>query len=223
MQAVRKSENGKVERYCSKCSEKSVKVIELVEDTKFLERLKNNFRAGRAEKPLRSLSRSLNVSELDLHEILKFLDDKGNLAYGYYDKIEKMYVRTHLTEDIDPELLVDMIYQSYAYDIFGAKGLTNYISLGRQTSVRKVIQSLHELRKKERIRGYKKGARWLWRLPKPEEDKNTPFFPPKKIKEEIQKEEEEEETEETEEEDIVYDDEEEDGGVYFADPENDDD
>jgi hypothetical protein len=119
------------------------------------------------------------MQEPQIHDILKALDDVGKLPYGYYDKIEKLYVRTHLTDDIPDELMIDMIKQSYGYEIFGAKGLSNYISLGKNTSVRKVLQSLHGLRKKGLLRGYKKNVNWLFRLPTLNEDPSSPFFPKK--------------------------------------------
>ena len=75
--------------------------------------------------------------------------------------------------------MIDMIKQSYGYDIFGAKGLSGYISLGKHTSVRKVLQNLHGLRKKGLLRGHKRGINWLWRLPKTDEEPTTPFFPKK--------------------------------------------
>lgn len=179
MQIIRNAETSEIRQFCSKCSDIPDKVIELINDEPFLEKLKKNFRIGREEKPLRSLARILNIPEMQLHEVLKELDNKG-LPYGYYDKIEKVYIRTHLTEDISEELLIDMVVQSYGYEIFGAKGLTNYISLGKQTSVRKILQSLHEVRRKGLMRGFKKGNRWLWRHPRPGESSNAPFFPKKK-------------------------------------------
>lgn len=227
----RRTSDGKVVQFCSACSDTPEAVQTLVDDEEFLLKLKNMVRQGRAEKPLRSLARNLSIPELRLHEVLKGLDDAGNLPYGYYDKIEKLYVRTHLTDDIPPELMIDMIKQSFGWDIFGAKMLANYISLGRYTTTRKVLKSLHGLRKKGLLRGYKRGARWLWRLPKPGEDPQASFFPPKKEKpaeEEVVKTEdtgEEGEGEGEEEEEEEWDEEEEQDDskmVYFADPEADD-
>ena len=175
----RKNVDGKYVLVCNTCSTVPDTVKDLTTDEAFYNKLKNVFRSGRAEKQLKTLARTLSIPENQLHDTLKSLDDQGRLPYGYYDKIERMYVRTHLTDEISEDLMVDMIKQSYGYDIFGAKGLSNYISLGKQTSVRKVLQNLHSLRKKGMLRGYKRGINWLWRLPKPEEDPSTPFFPKK--------------------------------------------
>ena len=175
----RKNAEGKLVLVCSSCSETPEAVKDLTQDEAFYNKLRNTFRSGRAEKQLKTISRTLSIPENRLHDTLKALDDEGRLPYGYYDKIERLYVRTHLTDEISDELMVDMIKQSYGYDIFGAKGLSNYISLGKHTSVRKVLQNLHGLRKKGIIRGYKRGINWLWRLPKADEEPNTPFFPKK--------------------------------------------
>ena len=228
VQAIRKLDNGKVERFSSKCSKTPETIQVLAEDKDFFDKLKSVLRSGRNEKPLKSLARILNKEEAELHEVLKVMDKKS-LPYGYYDKIDKIYVRTHLTEDIPEDLLLDLISKCYDYQIFGAKGLTDYISMGRETTIRKVIQALHEARKKEKVKGLKKGNRWLWRLPKPDEDPISAFFPPKKPKEEINKEDLEEEKEkhdqsedfDEQQREFVNDDLAEDGGVYFADPEDD--
>ena len=179
----RKNSEGKYVLICNNCSALPETIVDLTTDENFHNKLKNTFRSGRAEKQLKTLSRTLSIPEGQLHDALKTLDDQGRLPYGYYDKIERLYVRTHLTDEISEDLMVDMIKQSYGYDIFGAKGLSNYISLGKQTSVRKVLQNLHSLRKKGIIRGYKRGINWLWRLPKPGEESNTPFFPKKEASE----------------------------------------
>jgi hypothetical protein len=175
----RKNAEGKIILSCNSCSSLTEVVKSLTDDEAFFNKLKNLCRSGRAEKQLKTLARSLSIPETQLHDVLKTFDDQGRLPYGYYDKIERIYVRTHLTDEIPEELVVDMIKQSYGYDIFGAKGLSNYISLGKNTSVRKVLQSLHGLRKKGLLRGYKRGMNWLWRLPRADEESTTPFFPKK--------------------------------------------
>lgn len=248
----RKNSDGKYVLMCNNCSALPDTVIDLTTDEAFYNKLKNTFRSGRAEKQLKTLARTLSLPEGQLHDTLKSLDDQGRLPYGYYDKIERLYVRTHLTDEISEDLMIDMIKQSYGYDIFGAKGLSNYISLGKQTSVRKVLQNLHSLRKKGLLRGYKRGINWLWRLPKAGEEPNTPFFPKKEGSEDSgdsslskrsrrkksadssdeeadskdSEELDESEGENSDDEDINYDEEEEQDDskmVYFADPEDDDD
>ena len=175
----RKNADGKFVLVCKTCSDTPTAVKDLAEDEVFFNKLKNICRSGRAEKQLKTLARSLSLPENQLHDALKALDDQGRLPYGYYDKIERLYVRTHLTDEISDDVMIDMIKQSYGYDIFGAKGLSNYISLGKHTSVRKTLQTLHGLRKKNLLRGHKRGVNWLWRLPKPGEDLTAPFFPKK--------------------------------------------
>ncbi|MHA2104422.1 MAG: hypothetical protein ACW981_13425 [Candidatus Hodarchaeales archaeon] len=61
-----------------------------------------------------------------------------------------------------------MILQSYGFKTFHHQGLTGFIRAGRQIPSRKVLNVLHQLRKKEKVIGFKKGPRWLWRLPNPE-------------------------------------------------------
>lgn len=61
-----------------------------------------------------------------------------------------------------------MIFQSYGYKTFHHQGLTSFIRAGRHIPSRKVLNVLHQLRKKEKVIGFKKGPRWLWRLPHPE-------------------------------------------------------
>lgn len=239
----RNAVSGEVLLHCNVCSDVPDAVQNLIDDPDFLLKLKNLFRSGRAEKQLKTLSRSLSVPELKLHDTLKTLDDSGQLPYGYYDKIERTYVRTHVADEIPDDLMIDMVKQSYGYDIFGAKGLTNYISLGKNTSVRKVLQSLHSLRKKGLIRGHKRGVNWLWRLPKLGEDPAVPFFPKKdhsdvttsakdyKVSRSVRNPETEkndadaelEEVEDDSEDDYDEDEEEQDDSkmVYFADPEED--
>ncbi|MFV2015574.1 MAG: hypothetical protein ACC656_09120 [Candidatus Heimdallarchaeota archaeon] len=175
----KRNSDGIVEVKCTTCSETSETITNFVNDEMFYNKLKNLFRSGRAEKQLKTIARSLSMPEPQIHDILKALDDKGKLPYGYYDKIERMFVRTHLTDEIPDDLMVDMIKQSYGYDIFGAKGLSNYISLGKNTSIRKVLQSLHGLRKKGILRGYKRNINWLFRLSQLKEEENSPFFPKK--------------------------------------------
>jgi hypothetical protein len=132
-------------------------------------KLKPLLRTGRDSKPIRSLARQLNVPETELHELFKQLDTENKLPYGYYDKIERVYCRTHVDEDIDEDLLIDMVKQAYEYKVFHHQGLTAFIRLGRQTTSRKVLNSLHQLRKNKKIIGFKKGSRWLWRLPDPDQ------------------------------------------------------
>lgn len=175
----RKNAEGKFVLVCKTCSDTPAAVKDLAADEAFYNKLKNLCRSGRAEKQLKTLARSLSLPENQLHDALKALDDEGRLPYGYYDKIERLYVRTHLTDEISDDVMIDMIKQSYGYEIFGAKGLSNYISLGKHTSVRKTLQTLHGLRKKNLLRGHKRGVNWLWRLPKPGEESNAPFFPKK--------------------------------------------
>ena len=243
----RKNAEGKFVLVCNNCSATPDAVLDLTQDEAFYNKLKNTFRSGRAEKQLKTISRTLSIPENQLHETLKTLDDEGRLPYGYYDKIERLYVRTHLNDEISDDVMIDMIKQSYGHDVFGAKGLSNYISLGKHTSVRKVLQNLHSLRKKGMIRGYKRGINWLWRLPKVGEDSSTPFFPKKegtddtsaghsarstrsrrKSHTDVSDQEESDSDEndlEEEEENIDYSEEEEQDDskmVYFADPEDDD-
>lgn len=247
----RKNAEGKFVLVCKTCSDTPEHVKEITTDEAFYNKLKNICRSGRAEKQLKTLARSLSIPENQLHDALKSLDDEGKLPYGYYDKIERLYVRTHLTDEISDDVMLDMIKQSYGYDIFGAKGLSNYISLGKHTSIRKTLQALHGLRKKGLLRGHKRGVNWLWRLPKPGEDLSTPFFPKKEQSEDSdnssstrrsrskssKNKSDESESDEDEsnldndsdseesDEDINYDEEEEQDDskmVYFADPEDDD-
>lgn len=230
----KKNSKGVVEVKCDTCSDNTESIASYLVNEQFYNKLKNIFRSGRAEKQLKTISRTLSMPESEVHEILKALDDEGRLPYGYYDKIERLYVRTHLTDDIPDELMLDMIKQCYGYEIFGAKGLCNYISLGKNTSVRKVLQSLHGLRKKNLIRGYKKNVNWLFRLSQLNEDPSTPFFPkksklqeePPKVEKEMQDQEESDQVDEDVE-DYDYDpDEEEEQDdskmVYFADPDDED-
>lgn len=243
----RRNEDGKIVVNCTTCTDVPETTNKYIDDEKFFNKLKNLFRSGRAEKQLKTIARSLSLTESQVHDILKALDDQGKLPYGYYDKIERLYVRTHVTDDIPDELMIDMIKQSYGYDIFGAKGLNNYISLGKNTSIRNVLQSLHGLRKKGVIRGYKKNVNWLFRLVQPNEDPSTLFFPKKEGSEssknsgrgkkgKLSEEDSDEQLDESnksdnelekkeEEDDIDYDEEEEQDDskmVYFADPEEDD-
>ena len=247
----RKNAEGKFVLVCKTCSDTPDTIKDLTEDVTFYNKLRNLCRSGRAEKQLKTLARSLSLPENQLHDTLKALDDQGRLPYGYYDKIERIYVRTHLTDEISDDVMIDMIKQSYGFDIFGAKGLSNYISLGKHTSVRKTLQTLHSLRKKGLLRGHKRGINWLWRLPKAGEDVSTPFFPKKeesdesifhrksktrksKASDDISSENDDENDDslsidenDSEDEDEEYSDEEEEQDdskmVYFADPEDEDD
>lgn len=135
-------------------------------DKDFLQKkLKPLLRSGRATKPIRSLSRKLNIPEIDLHELFKLYDNEGKLPYGYYDKIERNFIRTHQEEEIDPDLLLDLIHKSFGSKVFHHQGLTSFIRMGRNISSRRVYMVLHTLRKDKKLIGFKKGSRWLWRLP----------------------------------------------------------
>ncbi|HKZ40487.1 MAG TPA: hypothetical protein VJ044_05960 [Candidatus Hodarchaeales archaeon] len=144
----------------------------LSDDPEFSQKLKLILRQGREIKPIRSLARQLGLQENNLHEMFKQLDHEAILPFGYYDKIDRTYVRTHSDEELDEGNLLDMIYQSYGYKVFHHGGLTAYIRLGKPTSSRKVLNALHLMRKKNKIKGWKKGVNWLWRLPNPNADPN---------------------------------------------------
>lgn len=66
-------------------------------------------------------------------------------------------------------MLLEMINKSYGFKVFHHQGLTGYMRIGRNIPSRKVLNALHQLRKKDKVIGFKKGPRWLWRLPNPEE------------------------------------------------------
>jgi hypothetical protein len=159
--------------FCIRCGEQSTEKEENEEskpiiDQDFIQnKLKPILRQGREIKPVKSLARQLSLTEDELHEGFKELDSANDLPYGYYDKIEKVYVRTHQDEDIDEDLLLEMIIKSYGFKTFHHQGLTGFIRMGRHIPSRKVLTALHQLRKKEKLIGFKKGPRWLWRLPNP--------------------------------------------------------
>ncbi|MFW9929338.1 MAG: hypothetical protein ACFFD1_08105 [Candidatus Thorarchaeota archaeon] len=161
--------------YCNRCMDQdsefpSQETESVHNDPEFIQKkLKPILRSGRETKPIKSIARQLNISETDLHETFKQLDSENGLPYGYYDKIERLFVRTHQEEEIDENLLLDMIKQSYGFKTFHHQGLTGYLRAGRHVPSRKVLSALHQLRKKQKILGFKKGQRWLWRLPNPDE------------------------------------------------------
>ena len=161
--------------YCARCASQSNEKEELVntntlDDQDFIQnKLKPILRQGRELKPIKSLARQLNLTESQLHEGFKKLDLENDLPYGYYDRVEKIYVRTHQDEELDEDLLLEMIIKSYGFKVFHHQGLTGYMRIGRNIPSRKVLNALHQLRKKNKVIGFKKGPRWLWRLPNPEE------------------------------------------------------
>ena len=126
---------------------------------------------GRESKPIKSLARQLGISENELHEYFKKMDTDGTLPYGYYDKIERTYVRTHIEEEIDETLLLDLISKSYGFKTFHHHSLASNLLIGRQITSRKVLSSLHQLRKQGKLIGFKKGDLWLWKLPNPDEER----------------------------------------------------
>ena len=128
---------------------------------------------GRESKPIKSLARQLGIPENELHEHFKKMDTEGTLPYGYYDKIERIYVRTHIEEEIDETLLLDLINKSYGYKTFHHQSLASNLLTGRQITPRNVLNSLHQLRKQGKIIGFRKGDLWLWKLPNPNEEEET--------------------------------------------------
>ncbi|OLS24908.1 MAG: hypothetical protein HeimC3_17840 [Candidatus Heimdallarchaeota archaeon LC_3] len=167
--------------YCARCATQSTEKEEetksnSLEDQEFIQnKLKPILRQGRELKPIKSLARQLNLTETQLHEGFKKLDLENALPYGYYDRVERVYVRTHQDEELDEDMLLEMIIKSYGFKVFHHQGLTGYMRIGRNIPSRKVLNALHQLRKKDKVIGFKKGPRWLWRLPNSEES-DPSFF-----------------------------------------------